>query len=300
MIGVEAAIILIAFVITAAAFSFMVVNMGLFATQRGRDTISQGLQEASTPLMLDGNIMIRGVDPTKINAIIVPLKTLGVKYVPMSGETTVVELRIGKKVAYANIYEGIDPTDPTGETYDALLSLKNITVVEGETPQNVQYDDTNYNLTGTLQHTPVVPCSVTIHVFNQTDVGPEEVATVNFDESGTGTLETGTVTISKASINYTTGDWYITFSGTPNLNNPSAKADYKYMKTGASMFVENSNGDDSLNSQEKGYLLITLKPGEEAAKREPIFIEIRPEKGAPLSVEFTVPSELEKGWQSVG
>ena len=39
MLGVESAIILIAFVIVAAAFSFMVVNMGLFATQRGREVI---------------------------------------------------------------------------------------------------------------------------------------------------------------------------------------------------------------------------------------------------------------------
>ncbi|MEM2352287.1 MAG: archaellin/type IV pilin N-terminal domain-containing protein, partial [Thermoproteota archaeon] len=34
MIGIEAAIVLIAFVIVAAAFSFMVINMGLFSTQR--------------------------------------------------------------------------------------------------------------------------------------------------------------------------------------------------------------------------------------------------------------------------
>ena len=60
MVGVEAAIVLIAFVIIAATFSFMVVNMGLFATQRSRDTIQQGLQEASTPLALDGSILIRG------------------------------------------------------------------------------------------------------------------------------------------------------------------------------------------------------------------------------------------------
>ncbi|MEM1515018.1 MAG: archaellin/type IV pilin N-terminal domain-containing protein [Candidatus Bathyarchaeia archaeon] len=39
MIGIEAAIVLIAFVIVAAAFSFMVINMGLFSTQRGKETI---------------------------------------------------------------------------------------------------------------------------------------------------------------------------------------------------------------------------------------------------------------------
>ncbi|RLE90526.1 MAG: flagellin, partial [Thermoprotei archaeon] len=34
IVGIEAAIVLIAFVIISAAFAFMVINMGLFATQR--------------------------------------------------------------------------------------------------------------------------------------------------------------------------------------------------------------------------------------------------------------------------
>jgi len=197
MVGVEAAIVLIAFVIVAAAFSFMVVNMGLFATQRGRDTIQQGIQEASTPLMLDGSIIVRGNSTGDgVDAIIIPLKTLGVKYVPMALETTVVTLRIENKTAYANIYNGIDTTDPTGQKYDALIT------------------------------------------------------------------------------SVTAGN--------------------------AKLFIENSDGDQSLDSQEKGYLIIHLNSGEEAIKRDHVFIEIRPEKGAPLSVEFVIPSELQKGYITIG
>jgi len=204
MIGVEAAIILIAFVITAAAFSFMVVNMGLFATQRGRDTISQGLQEASTPLMLDGSILICS-DGTYVNGTVIPLKTLGVKYVPMANETTVVSIRIEEKAAYANIYNGTFDIGAT-KAYNYLLSQV----------------DSNAN------------------------------------------------------------------------------------KTAAKLFIENSNGDESLNSQEKGYLVIYLHDGvpsgtdDRPTARTHVLIEIRPEKGAPLSIEFTVPSELEAGWQTIG
>ncbi|MDW8048365.1 MAG: archaellin/type IV pilin N-terminal domain-containing protein [Nitrososphaerota archaeon] len=198
MVGVEAAIILIAFVIVAAAFSFMVVNMGLFATQRGRDTISQGVQEASTPLTIDGSILIKGQNTTHINAIVLPLKTLGVKYVPMANETTVVTLRIANKTAYANIYYGINSTSTQGKTYTELL--------DG---------------------------------LNQT-------------------------------------------------------------KTLAMLFIENSNGDESLNSQEKGYLIIKLSDNDCAQKRDQVFIEIRPESGAPLSIEFVVPSELSPGWMTLG
>lgn len=82
IVGIEAAIILIAFVIISAAFAFMAINMGLFATQRSKDTIAQGLREASSPLQVDGNVFIRVIDESlKINATIIPLRAMGVKYV---------------------------------------------------------------------------------------------------------------------------------------------------------------------------------------------------------------------------
>ena len=197
MLGVEAAIILIAFVIVAAAFSFMVVNMGLFATQRGRDTITQGIQEASTPLILDGTIIVNG-SGTNVTDIVIPLKTLGVKYVPMANETTVVSLRVGNHTAYPNIYEGIDvTTSPKDNNFEDLIGL----------------------------------------------LGEE---------------------------------------------------------TTAVLFVENSDGDDSLSAKEKGLLIIHLSNSEAAGKRETVFIEIRPEKGAPLTIEFVVPSELQKGFITIG
>ena len=199
MLGVESAIILIAFVIVAAAFSFMVVNMGLFATQRGRDTISQGVQEASTPLMLDGSILIRGTSDGKVDAIIIPLKTLGVKYVPMANETTVVSLRVENHTAYANIYNGINDTDPRGHDFSELIS---------------------------------------------------------------GLADEG--------------------------------------QTTAVLFIENSDGDDSMDAQEKGLLIIYLADDDRADKRENVFVEIRPEKGAPLSIEFIVPSELQQGYTTIG
>ncbi|MCC6019577.1 MAG: hypothetical protein LM601_11130, partial [Candidatus Verstraetearchaeota archaeon] len=62
MIGIEAAIILIAFVIVASAFSFMVINMGLTSTQRGKEAISTSLQEVLSPLQVDGSIMIKSED----------------------------------------------------------------------------------------------------------------------------------------------------------------------------------------------------------------------------------------------
>jgi flagellin FlaB len=123
IVGIEAAIVLIAFVIVAAAFAFMVVNMGLTSTERSKEAIQQGLKEASCPLVLDGNLMLKSADvPNNVSTIIIPLKTLGVKYVPMWTNETVVSVKIGTRVALANIYMGINHSiDPTGMTFDTII-----------------------------------------------------------------------------------------------------------------------------------------------------------------------------------
>jgi archaellin len=43
-----------------------------------------------------------------------------------------------------------------------------------------------------------------------------------------------------------------------------------------------------------------LDSGNTAAERQHVFIEIRPEKGAPLSIEFIIPPQLTEGWHTIG
>jgi flagellin FlaB len=57
MTGLETAIILVAFVITAAAFSFVVLNMGFLTAQKSQTVISAGMQEASSSLQADGDLI---------------------------------------------------------------------------------------------------------------------------------------------------------------------------------------------------------------------------------------------------
>jgi flagellin FlaB len=209
IVGIEAAIILIAFVIVATAFAFMVVNMGLTSTQRGKEAIEQGLKEATSPLTLDGTMLLKSdqTNANNISNIIIPLKTLGVKYVPMWENETVVSIKIGTRVALANIYAGINHTiDPTTMTFDAIIT----------------------NLTS-------------------------------------GHL-----------------DYWWTKKGVSNESD----------KTGAVLVIVNDNKDDSLDSYEKGYLVIQLGANHRAYPRENIVIEIRPEKSAPLTIEFTVPDAV--------
>ena len=127
IVGLEAAIILIAFVTIAAVFSFMVVNQGLFATERGKTVIQEGLRQASTPLAVDGTTFVR-THPlgTNITAILVPLKAYGVKYVPMWRNETAVTLKVGTN-AWANVYDGVNETLYSAATFDNMV--ENVTAV---------------------------------------------------------------------------------------------------------------------------------------------------------------------------
>jgi len=57
IVGIEAAIVLIAFVIVAAALAFVVINMGMFTTQKSKEVMQQGLNEATTALEVDGMVL---------------------------------------------------------------------------------------------------------------------------------------------------------------------------------------------------------------------------------------------------
>ncbi len=57
MTGLETAIILVAFVITAAAFAFVVLNMGFLTAEKSQSVISSGMREASSALMVDSGVV---------------------------------------------------------------------------------------------------------------------------------------------------------------------------------------------------------------------------------------------------
>ena len=56
--GIETAIILIAFVIVAAVFSFAVLNTGFQSTQKAQEVMKSGMEQAASALELDGGIII--------------------------------------------------------------------------------------------------------------------------------------------------------------------------------------------------------------------------------------------------
>jgi flagellin FlaB len=57
--GLETAIILIAFVVVAAAFAFAVLNMGFFTTQKSSEVMQAGLEETLSSLEIAGSVIAR-------------------------------------------------------------------------------------------------------------------------------------------------------------------------------------------------------------------------------------------------
>jgi archaeal flagellin FlaB len=54
--GIETAIILIAFVIVASVFAYVVLSAGLFSTQKAKEAIHGGLDEARSTIEVKGNM----------------------------------------------------------------------------------------------------------------------------------------------------------------------------------------------------------------------------------------------------
>jgi flagellin FlaB len=99
MTGLETAIILVAFVITAAAFSFVVLNMGFLTAQKSQTVISAGMQEATSSLQADGDLI---------------------------GEFDVASGNMTKTTFYVRLSQGKEPIDTAGDKLIITYSNPNV------------------------------------------------------------------------------------------------------------------------------------------------------------------------------
>ena len=61
--GLETAIILIAFVVVATVFAFIVLTTGIFSAERGKETVFAGLQKARGTMEIRGGVIITATPP---------------------------------------------------------------------------------------------------------------------------------------------------------------------------------------------------------------------------------------------
>jgi flagellin FlaB len=121
IVGVEAAIVLIAFLIIAAALSYVVINMGFYTTQKTKETMQTGLDESLTALQLDGVVTARtNGSSAQILYILVPVKlSAGKGAVDLSTSSVVVSVYL-PNATLMNIYKGAISTSTT--TWTELIN----------------------------------------------------------------------------------------------------------------------------------------------------------------------------------
>jgi flagellin FlaB len=106
IVGIEAAIVLIAFVVIAAAMAYVVINMGLYSAQTAKSTIDRGLQEATASLEIDGFVVGLTDNNGKVQYLAIPLKlAVGQDEVDTAANTTLVAA-LGTTFSLSNIYSG--------------------------------------------------------------------------------------------------------------------------------------------------------------------------------------------------
>jgi archaeal flagellin FlaB len=105
VIGIESAIVMIAFVIVAAALAFVVLNMGFSTTQKAKTAISSSVTESSSALEIAGKVTGFGdVPKSQLNATVIPLKVAGGGDA-VSLDPTLTDIKYySNTVRYDNIY----------------------------------------------------------------------------------------------------------------------------------------------------------------------------------------------------
>lgn len=76
ILGIESAIVMIAFVVVAAALAFVVLNAGFGTTQQAKTTISSGLEEATSALEIAGKVVGNQTN-SKLQTLTIPIKVSG-------------------------------------------------------------------------------------------------------------------------------------------------------------------------------------------------------------------------------
>ncbi len=107
VIGVESAIVMIAFVIVAAALAFVVLNMGFSTTQKTKQAIVSSTAEASSALEIAGKVTGSGdVSAGKLNATAIPVKIVsGGASINLNPSNAAIRY-IGDTIEHGNIYAG--------------------------------------------------------------------------------------------------------------------------------------------------------------------------------------------------
>ncbi len=71
--GLEAAIVLVAFVVVASVFAYVVLTTGILFSEESRSTVHQGIREAGSSVTVTGTVYGVSNTPEMLKAVVVPI-----------------------------------------------------------------------------------------------------------------------------------------------------------------------------------------------------------------------------------
>jgi len=127
IVGIEAAIVLIAFVLVASALAFVAINMGMFSAQKSKEVMARAYDAATRSLDVAGNTLayVESSSPANVTAIFVPIKlTAGTSPIDLS--RTLVSVIISDE-NQSVIYSGVAKfAEINGITFNETYNLTNV------------------------------------------------------------------------------------------------------------------------------------------------------------------------------
>lgn len=114
--GLETAIILIAFVVVATVFAFIVLTTGIFSAERGKETVYAGLQKARGTMEVRGGIVVNSTG------------------CPSSCEVTQVQFQVANAAGGDAI-----PLDPAATNNRTVIAYRDAVVVDNDMTYTVTW-----------------------------------------------------------------------------------------------------------------------------------------------------------------
>jgi len=147
--GLEAAIVLIAFIVVASVFSYVILGAGFFTTQKAQETVYRGVEQSTTNVQLVGNVYglatdtEEGIDQIRFTIGLVP----GTQYIdlekmniivstPSFGPKTLVWTNQSSSTRDTNfiaLKNGISTSQPSMVSGDQVELQLNMTAVPRDT-----------------------------------------------------------------------------------------------------------------------------------------------------------------------
>ena len=101
--GLEAAIVLIAFIVVAAVFSYVVLGAGFFTTQKSQEVVHTGVAQASSNMEVSGPVVIAGNGSSQVGNITFYLQlAAGGSPIDMNKTTYVVSTKTNQQTYTSN------------------------------------------------------------------------------------------------------------------------------------------------------------------------------------------------------